>query len=163
MEQNQFVSLAQDGEPRASTDVIALGMAYQHASVIKLVRKHLASLEEFGGVRFEIRPFATAGGTQEREMASLNEQQTALLISLMRNKAEVVAFKVALVKEFYRMREAIDAGFWKRRLALETRDATSAAKASIGSRLMTDRKKALPSIKSERALLDQAMQPTLLN
>jgi phage regulator Rha-like protein len=36
----------------------------------------------------------------------LNEQQAALLISLMRNNDEVVAFKVRLLSEFYRMRDA---------------------------------------------------------
>jgi hypothetical protein len=40
---------------------IAEGTGGEHASVIKLARTYLVDLEEFGRVRFEIRPFATDG------------------------------------------------------------------------------------------------------
>lgn len=43
-----------DGEPLASSEVIARGMKAQHASTIKLVRKHSEALARFGLVRFEI-------------------------------------------------------------------------------------------------------------
>ncbi len=154
-----------DGEPRAATDLIASGMEQQHAAVIKLVRKHMADMAEFGRVGFEIRPFATPGGTQKREVALLNEHQTTLLISLMRNSEKVIAFKVALVREFFRMRDELkrrDTSCWQRMLQLEQRDADSKARASIGSRLMLDRKRELPGIAAERTLLEYEIQPGLL-
>ena len=52
-------------------------------------------------------PFDTAGGTQNREIAFLNEQQTTLLITFMTNTPKVVKFKIALVKAFYEMRQAL--------------------------------------------------------
>lgn len=161
-----LVILSDDGEPRASSITIAAGMQAKHASVLRLVRDHMASLEEFGGVGFEIQPFQTAGGIQQREIALLNEPQAALLITFMRNTARVESFKVALVREFYRMRDALhqrELTLWERRLRLELRDRTSHAKAQVGSRLMHDRKKDLPGIKTERAILDGLQQPSLLN
>jgi hypothetical protein len=62
-----------DGEGRTTTGAIADGTHNNHASVIKLVRNYLCDLEEFGRVRFEIQPFETAGGAQNREVAYLNE------------------------------------------------------------------------------------------
>jgi phage regulator Rha-like protein len=162
-----LVILTDDGEPRASSITIAAGMQAKHASVLRLVRNHIASLEEFGLVGFEIRarePGRHGGG--DVEFAMLNEQQAALLITFMRNTARVESFKVALVREFYRMRDALhhrELTLWERRLRLELRDRTSHAKAQVGSRLMHDRKKDLPGIKTERAILDVLQQPSLLN
>lgn len=81
---NQFNPLVVvvGGEPLASTEIIARGMNAQHASTIKLVRKHCAALAQFGEVRFEIRLNSQGSST---EVAMLNEQQAALLISMMRN------------------------------------------------------------------------------
>ncbi len=53
------------------------------------------------------------------------------------------------------------ATLFAQRLALETRDASSREKASIGSALMHDRRRQLPAIRDERAALDVAMQATL--
>lgn len=96
-----------DGEPRVSTQTISDRTGNQHASVIRLVRDNLSDLEAFGGVGFEIAPFQTAGGVQRREIAQLNEQQGTLLITFLRNTAEVRELKVALVREFYEMKQAI--------------------------------------------------------
>lgn len=159
-----LVALADDGELRASTYIIAQGMGYQHATVIKLLRRHRLTLEEFGRVGFEIQPFQTAGGQQQREIAMLNEQQSTLLITFMRNTKSVEAFKVALVREFFRMRDALhnrELTLWERRLRNETRDATSLGKARVGSRLMLDRKKEIPDIKAERQRIAIEQEPPL--
>ena len=63
----------------------------------------------FGRVAFEIRPFETAGGRQEREIAILNEDQATYLITLSRNTTKVREFKIALVKAFRRARDEIGA------------------------------------------------------
>lgn len=91
------------GQPVTTTWAIAAGTDLEHASVIKLARTYCADLEEFGGVRFEIQPFETAGGIQQREIACLNEQQATLLLTYLRNSAIVRAFKKRLVKAFYDM------------------------------------------------------------
>lgn len=50
---------------------------------------------------------------------------------------------------------------WQQRLGLEAKDATSKAMASVGSKLMLDRRRVLPGLRSERIKLDAAMQPAL--
>lgn len=60
-------------------------------------------IEEFGRVGFEIAPFETAGGQQQREIAVLNEQQSTLILTYMRNSDIVRRFKKSLVKAFYEL------------------------------------------------------------
>lgn len=98
-----------DDEAVTSTVTVARETDNEHASVIALVRKYQADFGEFGGVRFQIEPFETAGGAQSREIALLNEQQATLLLTYMRNTSIVRDFKKRLVKEFWRMAKAVPA------------------------------------------------------
>ncbi len=94
---------------RAVTDsmVIAENVGNPHASVIKLVRQNIKDIEEFGRVGFEIQPFNTPGGKQNREIAILNEPQATLLLAYMRNNEVVRTFKKKLVKAFFVMAEKL--------------------------------------------------------
>lgn len=96
---DQLVMIA-DGERVTTTPIIAANTENEHRSVVRLVREYLADFEEFGRVRFEIAPFETAGGEQKREIAYLNEDQAALLMTYMRNSAIVRAFKKRLIHAF---------------------------------------------------------------
>ena len=87
-----------DGKATTTSLIIAEGIQNSHESVIKLVRRYQTDLEEFGGVGFEIQPFETAGGTQQREIANLNEHQSTLLMTYMKNTVIVREFKKQLVK-----------------------------------------------------------------
>lgn len=97
------------GSLLTTTTAIAEGTGVQHKNVIELVRTYAGDLGEFGGVAFEAQPFTTAGGTQSREVALLNEDQAALLITYMRNNVIVRRFKVALVRGFSEMRQRLSA------------------------------------------------------
>lgn len=98
---HEIVSLI-DGEAVTTTLAIAIGCNVDHASVIKLVRTYQADLEEFGLLRFEIqpRPIGQHGGA-DTEFAILNEQQSTLIMTYMRNSPVVREFKKTLVKEFW--------------------------------------------------------------
>jgi phage regulator Rha-like protein len=98
-----------EGEAVTSTVTVARETDNEHASVIALVRKYQADFSEFGGVRFQIEPFETAGGAQSREIALLNEQQATLLLTYMRNTSIVRDFKKRLVKEFWRLAKSAPA------------------------------------------------------
>lgn len=93
------------GEYVVTSEVIANGSGVQHKNVLELIDANLSDFEEFGqfGVAFETRPFETAGGTQYRRVALLNEQQATLLMTFQRNTDQVRAFKKALVKAFFEM------------------------------------------------------------
>jgi phage regulator Rha-like protein len=100
-----------NGTTLTDTLIIAEGAETTHEAVIKLVRRYISDLEEVGQrVGFEIRPFETSGGTQNREIALLNEPQATLLFTFMKNTDIVRAFKVKLVKAFYAMRQLAPAG-----------------------------------------------------
>ena len=107
MNTNQLVAIIND-TPAVTTLVIAQEVGYDHASVIKLVREHVADLEEFGLTRFEIQP-KTPGirGGSDTEYAILNEQQCALILTYLRNSDVVREFKKRLIREFYAMREEL--------------------------------------------------------
>jgi phage regulator Rha-like protein len=89
-----------DGEYVVSSEAVAEGAGIQHASVLRLIDENQADFEEFGQVRFEIRP----GYNNSRvRVALLNEQQATLLMTFQRNTDQVRAFKKALVKAFFEM------------------------------------------------------------
>lgn len=98
-----------DGEPVTTSLAIAEGTQTQHKNVMELVRSYSEDLGRFGRVAFETQPFETAGGTQQREVALLNEQQSALVIAYMRNGEIVRQFKIALIKGFFDMRAQLSA------------------------------------------------------
>lgn len=94
------------GQAVTTTFAIAEGTKNQHKNVLELVRTYLSDLEEFGRVAFETRSFETNGGTQQREVAILNEHQATLLLTYMRNSEVIRKFKKRLVREFFEMARA---------------------------------------------------------
>lgn len=102
--QNLIVKKTNENDLVVSTLDVAEQTQNEHASVMKLVRTYLNDFETFGRVGFEIEPFETAGGNQSREIALLNENQSALLLTYMRNSEIVRSFKVRLIKEFSDMK-----------------------------------------------------------
>lgn len=146
------IVIIKDGDAVTTTTAIAEGTENEHASVIALVRKYQGDFEDFGRVRFEIAPFETAGGMQSREIALLDEPQSTLLLTFMRNTDIVRAFKKKLVREFWEMiqqrnqrapslpedyigaLEHLLASKRSEQLAIEQRDHAIETKAEIGSR-----------------------------
>ncbi|KAA0995471.1 phage regulatory protein/antirepressor Ant [Pseudomonas sp. ANT_J12] len=99
----EIVSLV-DGEAVTTTLAIAAGCEVDHASVIKLARTYQSDLQEFGPLGFEIHVAKRAqGGGSPTEYAVLNEQQSTLILTYMRNSSIVREFKKRLVKDFWRL------------------------------------------------------------
>lgn len=96
-----IVSLVGD-ELRTTTLAIADGMDVEHKAVIQLVRNYCCDLEEFGLVTFEMapRPAGQHGGGNI-EYALLNEQQSTLIMTYMKNTKIARSFKKRLVKAFF--------------------------------------------------------------
>lgn len=92
--------------PMTTSLSIADGIKMPHASVIKLVRKYIKTLQGFGSLGFEIRVMREDGkGGEQGEIALLNEGQAIFLLTLQRNTEKVVQFKFALVKAFLELRD----------------------------------------------------------
>lgn len=104
---SELVFAGDDGEPFTTSLVIAAETGNEHRAVLQLIRKHLADLNEVGRVAFEMRPFETAGGTQRREVAELDEPAAALLITNLKGSPVVYDFRKRLVAGFYAMRQTL--------------------------------------------------------
>lgn len=85
-------------------------------------------------------------------------------------KALVYAYAMWIDAEFHLdVIEAFDReqnssqGLWLQMQALVAREVESQVRASFGSHLMLKRKKEIPPLKTERELLEAAIQPSLLN
>ncbi|WP_307864185.1 phage regulatory protein/antirepressor Ant [Mycolicibacterium fortuitum] len=96
-----------DGEPFTTSLVIAVETSNQHKNVLELIHRNLDDLNEVGRVAFQTRPFETAGGTQRREVAELDEPAAALLMTYLRNSPVVKDFKKRLVAGFYALRQQL--------------------------------------------------------
>ncbi|MBX4336404.1 Rha family transcriptional regulator [Bartonella raoultii] len=104
---NNLVTINNDGIVVTTSLKIAEGVGNTHKTVIQLIRQNIEDFEEFGRVAFEMPPFGTKGGRQKRVIAILNEAQATLLMTYMRNNDTVRAFKKALVKAFYDLKNQL--------------------------------------------------------
>lgn len=112
---NPVVNLVdvQNGEPVTTTLQIALGLGIQHPTIFKLVRTYLPDFQEFGLVRFKIRPrLEGQHGGGDIKYCELNEQQATFLMTLMRNSPRVIEFKKALVKSFFEARTLLQTDYF---------------------------------------------------
>ena len=94
-------------EPVTTTLVISEKTENDHSSVFKLVKAYQEDLSEFGVVGFEIRKPSGKKGGRPLEFAYLNEDQTMLIMTYMRNSEIVRTFKKSLVKEFRKMKNVL--------------------------------------------------------
>lgn len=100
---NDLVFLAPNTrEPFTTSDVIAMFAGIQHHTVTRLIQQHEADFKEFGILRFEIEEIKGRG--QPAKRYQLNEEQATLLMTYLKNTAQVRAFKKELVRQFYAMR-----------------------------------------------------------
>lgn len=96
---NSIVTLNDTGCPVTTSLAIADGVGNPHSSVIKLIRQNTSDLEEFGLLDFK----SESTGGRPTEYAMLNEQQSTLLLTYMRNNDVVREFKKRLVKAFFEL------------------------------------------------------------
>lgn len=93
-------------EPYTTDEIIAAYSENDIESVKRLAREHKQDFEEFGVFRFEIRkPNKGTQGGRPTKTYKFNEQQAVLLMTYLGNTPKVRAFKKALVKSFFAMRD----------------------------------------------------------
>lgn len=100
----ELVYLDGKKEPYTLSSIIAEHAEITHKALKEQIRKHLVELEQFGKVPFKMEPLPS--GQQSKDYI-LNEQQATLLITFLKNTAPVIAFKSALVKAFFEMRDEV--------------------------------------------------------
>lgn len=103
---NEIVFLKND-DVFTDSQVISEQTGNQHHAVTQLIRKHSKRLERFGELKFSHLKCQNPQGGRPAKIYLLNEQQATLLITFMDNTDQVADFKVALVDQFYKMRQFI--------------------------------------------------------
>lgn len=95
-------------EPYTTPEIIANNTGTKRKSILDLISRNKEHLERFGVLRFEMaKPPKESKGGRPRKIYHLNEQQATLLITFLDNTPQVELFKVALVKQFYEMRDEL--------------------------------------------------------
>lgn len=93
-------------EPYTTDEIVAAYSENDIESVKRLAREHKQDFEEFGVFRFEIRkPNKGTQGGRPTKTYKFNEQQATLLMTYLGNTPKVRAFKKALVRAFFAMRD----------------------------------------------------------
>lgn len=93
-------------EPYTTDDILAVYSGNDINSIRRLARSHKSDLEEFGFLSFEIhKPNKGTQGGRPTKTYKFNEQQATLLMTYLGNTPKVRAFKKALVKAFFAMRD----------------------------------------------------------
>ncbi|GET07528.1 hypothetical protein SY111_01520 [Ligilactobacillus agilis] len=96
-------------EPYTTPEIIATNTGTKRKSVLDLINRNKEHFERFGVLRFEMaKPPKNSKGGRPRKIYRLNEQQATLLITFLDNTPQVELFKVALVKQFYEMRDELN-------------------------------------------------------
>ena len=90
-------------EPYTTDEIVAAYSENDIESVKRLAREHKQDFEEFGVFGFEIRKLPGRG--RPTKTYKFNEQQATLLMTYLGNTPKVRAFKKALVKSFFAMRD----------------------------------------------------------
>lgn len=111
--------------PFTTSKVIAEYGEVKHHTVTKLIQQHEKDLKEFGILRFKIEEIKGRG--QPEKYYQLNEEQSTLLITFMKNTKPVVAFKKALVKQFYLMQKELTNRRITREIGKQAREALTNA------------------------------------
>lgn len=102
---NHLVFLAPNTrEPFTTSDVIAAFAEVKHHAIQQMIQKHESDFKEFGKLAFEMRPLPESRTKQKAKIYYLNEEQATLLMTYLKNTAQVRAFKKELVRQFYAMR-----------------------------------------------------------
>jgi len=84
--------------------VIANETEYDHSVIQRKIRDFMNEFEQLGKVSFENRPLPSG---QKQKIYYLNEPQASFLLTMLDNRDKIRLFKLALVKEFFRMRQFI--------------------------------------------------------
>ncbi len=94
-------------EPYTTSDIIAEHTGNKHDTVQHLIRKYESDFQDFGKVGFEMRPSMGSRTGQFVKIYHLNEEQTTLLLTYLKNTPKIRAFKKELVRQFYEMRRLL--------------------------------------------------------
>jgi len=110
--------------PFTTSKVIAEYAEVKHHTVTRLIQQHEDSLIMFGKVRFKNEALPSG---QSEKVYELNEQQSTLLITFMKNTPKVVIFKRNLVYQFFLIQKELIGRKVTRQIGKQAREALTNA------------------------------------
>lgn len=148
----------------ASSRDVAAFFGKRHDNVIRDIRKLLPELpEKWGVLNFEDTSYVDSQNGQTYEMFQMTRDGFILLVMGFTGK-QALKFKLEYIEEYDRMEAALSYRgecLWEQMKALIAEETKSEIKASFGSRLMNNRKKEIPALRSRRTELEDEIQPEL--
>ena len=94
------------GVPSVSHYVIAEYSKNDKDSIARLIRAHKQDFETFGSLNYELQEVKAGKGISRRKIYWLNEQQSYLLLTYLKNTKEVREFKIKLINEYFLLRNS---------------------------------------------------------
>ena len=157
-----LVNIDQD---RIVTDSQTLARTFgkQHKTVLRAYDS-LKCSAEFSRHNFAPADYLDAQGKLRRRITMTKDGFAMLAMGFTGPEAAV--FKEDFIRAFNEMADALRRGeqnLWQQMQALIAKEAESQVRASFGSHLMLERKRALPNFRDEREELAAKIQPSLLN
>lgn len=160
---DDLIIIAEDGRLMTDSIKIAKKFGKRHDRVLRAY-DNLGCSEEFNRTNFGEIEYVDTKGRSQRAIAMTKDGYSILAMGF--TGPEAMKFKEEYIARFNNMQSTLAAqqgGLWLQMQALIAREIESQVRASFGSRLMLNRKKEIPPLKTERELLEQAIQPSLLN
>lgn len=159
---SEFVSM-ESGELLTDSRRVAAHFGKPHKNVLRAYDA-LECSSEFNRLNFEPVEYTDAKGETRREV--LMTKDGFMFLAMGFTGKEAAAMKEAFIKAFNEMAQRLrdhSRNLWAELRELERLESASAARASLGSRLMLERKAAIPGFEGRRALLEAKSQPRLFD
>jgi Rha family phage regulatory protein len=158
---SELVTLS-GGKTVTSSRVVAKYFKKRHKNILQLYQDRILGRHSanFTGLNFQPSEYIDPTGRVLPEILMTKDGFIAIATKL--HGAE--EWQERFIEAFNAMSEQIERismTMWMRRLAIETKDANSFTKASIGAHFMLERKHELPAIREEREKLKEQMEPSL--
>ena len=104
----EIVFISPGEELYTTSEIVAVKSQVQHHAIQQMLIKYEKDFQEFGVLAFEMRkPENGRKGGRPAVIYHLNEQQSTLLMTFLKNTEPVRRFKKDLVRRFYAMRELL--------------------------------------------------------
>lgn len=163
----EFVMVAGDHLVTDSRKV-ARAFGKQHKNVLRAIEEMRANtnpeIAEHGRLNFEPSSYVNRQNKVQPQYLMTKDGLAELAMSFTGDDARVS--RIRFIAAFNAMAEQLAKGqqnLWQQMQALIAREVESKVRASFGSHLMLKRKREIPPLRTERGILEAAIQPSLLN
>lgn len=144
---------------------VARHFGKQHAKVTRAIDALVDETGEWGIANFGQTLCADQQNKQTYRGYQMTKDGFMLLVMGFTGK-RALDTKLAFIGAFNAMADQLKVGqqgLWQQMQALIAKEVGSQVRASFGSHLMLTRKRELPSLRTERVMIEAAIQPSLLN